>query len=1293
MSNLPLFGSWWFLVLAGVLLFSLLILVYLYVLVRRGRKKAAARTDPAQEATPEKDVDAFARLRKPVSKSELRTSFIRARSFLRATVGGGNYRYQLPWFLAVGDEGTGKTALLANASLSLLSSNGVGSVNQPRSGVNWVFFDDAVVLEVEGKAMLTAGNGDDEEEAWKDVLLLLQRFRRDQPIDGMVLTISCTDLVAPQRFGKEHELMLGEKASAWRQRLALAQRLLETSFPIYVLVTKCDQLAGFNGFCKTLPPKFRNEILGWSSPYALDSLFTTAWVDEAFESMHDRLHDLQLEMFAAPEDARNNDGIFVFPLELMTLQGPLGVYLSHIFGQSAVHQPFALRGIYFCGDGNAEPVIQPPPEAAPEMALAIRRPAPSRKAKPVFVHDVFDKKIFAENSLAQPIREGAFSKSRAIYVIQCLLLLLLLIGAPGLYFAHSRLKVVRDDLKKVLEDVSVGLSQAKDVKTYLDKENVHDCLSGELGRNDTAEEPGLYEKIANNRNKMSAQVREDLYLVADEKFSSYFVPRSWFGRVNEDLKKSLIPAFEHLILESLRLDLDQKTRELLGRSNVEISGFLREFDRLTENRTRYKLLSREGEAPLNDIRELFEYLKQPYSPHILTGKVHIYKEALREARGSELKTRNTHRCAVRNISSRVESIYEESLSKNTFKDTGKLHSYLYEITEAERLLARPDLTALASNRFEADSAFHGLTLVSGIRELRKTLEGLAGETFMKTFAAEQSPNSHPSNRGHLLLWDRGTLQKAISLYEEYDGYLTQRLDASSKNLQSTVREKTADKLKANLSVLLRQAKVQRPGNSALQGGFDNGLPEEIKSFREAEDLLSRLANICDRLGMRREYDEIVTNQSIHLLAEINGQFSREDYYQPAKSGLARWNGSQPASLAAYELSGPDELTAYLAANRKEIARFAREYAAPVIRFLTARNYGAGPLKNAPDVNWAEIITQLDKYDKMAPSSVAALENFILQEMDKVSPGQCPKVSSLPAAGDFFSRKRNELRQQIYYRCEILTGAELFARYTELQDFFNRHLAGKFPFARIGNEQTFAEADPEAISEFFRLADKPGKTLKDTLNKFALMDASVKDAREFLEQMEDVSAFLAPMISKTSPPVADFEIKFRVNQGREAGASQIIEWEFETGREKIRYRDPQRTLRWRLGEPLRLSMRWAKDSPSSPKAEGQLPHVRVNDRTAVFEFTNRWSLLALLNKHLAPAADFDPVVAPEPYLLSFTVWTHGGGKLLTGETSPLMKGFIRLMVMPPGKKEGLVLPSFPARAPQLGRESGVSVPRP
>lgn len=1225
--------------LVGTLVLAIGVAVFLYLLLRRKRKAPAAQAaTPTAEPTPNQDDAAKPlALAYPVSASSVRASFQQALRFLRAHVPVRDYRYRLPWYLVAGEPGAGKTNLLNSVSLNLPQQQRSDD-NGQRTGLNWFFFDRAVMLEVEGDT-----DAVESEKQWRRILRELVRVRPEQPIEGLILAIPCTDLLPRNALDRGLDARVSELALRWQERLIDMQRMLGLTFPVYVLVTKCDRLEGFRDFCQPLPERFREEMLGWSNPYSVDTTFTPTWLPDAFQELREQLYRLQMELFASAGTASDADELFLFPDALFALQPALSLLLSQVFRPGAWRQAPALRGIYFCGDGSAAAV-----------ARNGRSGQPGRTAKPVFVQHVLEKAI-AERALARPLAGVWLAKNRLVAVLQILLVGFLLIGGSGLFFAQRRLAETKRNLDLTLTKVDSGLSRLQ-----------------------RSQEPHLYRDI-------SYDVRKHLVDVGANRFGSVFIPSSWFSPINENLTQALTPAFSQIVLESLRLDLDERTRRVVSDNDyLHAADFIQEFEQLRINRERYKEIRQPGEAALDELRALFEYLGQPHQlEHFSGGRAGFYRAALANAEGEELATRATQP-GIKKLTQMIDGMYEGALSPatpQTFRRNDAL-GYLDEVLETEQLLNTPKLTWLASQKFGATSPFRDLTLIAGVQELRSALEDLTQEQFMLP-AASVAPVRRSG--GRLLLWDPAPLQEAIALYESYDGFQQKALSTPSEELRDTLSDKATFKLKENLEALLRRAKTN--SQSMPLDGSD-ALLAEIRSFREADEQLGKVAAIFDQLGLTANYDRIVTSEAVGLLEKVNQRFLTEKFYLSNKDGFGWWDGSQPLSLTAYDANSTEELTAQLATYRAQIALQAREYAAPLINFLTKRNYGATLAQlnaSARGVNWPDIVTQLDKYDKTVPSSVAQLENFILLDMDKVAPGQCPKMPPGSArSSDFFLRTRIQLSRQLAQRCQVLTDQTYFRRYAELQEYFEQHLAGRFPFARPTGEQPTLEADPDAIAEFYRLFDNAGKNLPDALGKHTELEVSVAQARVFLAEMEDLRGLLLPLLTKNGPPLADLEIKFRVNQRREIGAQQIIEWQFDVGREVIRNRDAVRTLRWRLGDPLRLSLRWAKDSPDAPQLTGQAPHVKVQDRTVTFEFTNRWSLLALLTKHLAPVADHDPLAAPDPHLLAFTVKTHAGARTLNPAPSVPLKAFIRVSVLAPGKKENLPLPYFPTFAPRLDR---------
>src|SRR5206468_1560052 len=143
-------------------------------------------------------------------------------------------------------------------------------------------------------------------------------------------------------------------------------------------------------------------------------------------------------------------------------------------------------------------------------------------------------------------------------------------------------------------------------------------------------------------------------------------------------------------------------------------------------------------------------------------------------------------------------------------------------------------------------------------------------------------------------------------------------------------------------------------------------------------------------------------------------------------------------------------------------------------------------------------------------------------------------------------------------------------YRELEELFNRQLAGRFPFSPQSARPS-AEAEPAALRAFFKLFDTYNPEILKFLDHQPDRSPSGQQMMEFLDQMANVREFFAPFLAdaKSTAPAFDFDADFRVNTRREVGGSQIIDWALEVGNQQINARDPQRRGRWVLGTPIRV----------------------------------------------------------------------------------------------------------------------------
>jgi type VI secretion system protein ImpL len=322
-------------------------------------------------------------------------------------------------------------------------------------------------------------------------------------------------------------------------------------------------------------------------------------------------------------------------------------------------------------------------------------------------------------------------------------------------------------------------------------------------------------------------------------------------------------------------------------------------------------------------------------------------------------------------------------------------------------------------------------------------------------------------------------------------------------------------------------------------------------------------------------------------------------------------------------------------------------------------------------------------------------------MDRTSVDSCAATIKLTndASRDYFLRIRNSMRAQFYRRCTELgrikavnDAIAALNNYREIQESFNQSLAGGFPFTDLGTRPDYPDLDPWELLKFFRLFDSKEKAAREALARSADFGATPEGAVEFLDQVARVRAFFAPFLEKKQGPMFDFRVQFRVNPDQEIGANQIIDWKFDVGKKKFAHLSDDLEGRWVFGDPIRLTLRWANNSPVVPVSGATPVPVKAKDRVAIFEYDDRWSLFTLLVKHglmlkrAGTPAECDQGFDPEPYTLKFTIRTDPDPAGQPGQRSDLKSSnaevFMRVSLVTANKQEPLLLPCFPRKAPPV-----------
>src|SRR5688572_4278007 len=196
---------------------------------------------------------------------QLRERFEEAIATLKQKRRSGHTLYELPWYAIIGAPGSGKTTALINSGLHfpLEQRTGKGALRGVGGTRNcdWWFTDEAVFLDTAGRYTTQDSDAAGDSAGWSEFLALLRKYRKRRPVNGVILTTSAQDLMMHGQREREAHV------AAARRRLEELNRELRIQLPVYLMVTKCDLVAGFTEYFDDLPQEGRAQVWGVTFPY------------------------------------------------------------------------------------------------------------------------------------------------------------------------------------------------------------------------------------------------------------------------------------------------------------------------------------------------------------------------------------------------------------------------------------------------------------------------------------------------------------------------------------------------------------------------------------------------------------------------------------------------------------------------------------------------------------------------------------------------------------------------------------------------------------------------------------------------------------------------------------------------------------------------------------------------------------------------------------------------------------------------------------------------------------------
>lgn len=303
----------------------------------------------------------------------------------------GNPVYVLPWYLVIGESGSGKTTAISRSRLMPMMRESVAGTDITQTAnCDWWFFSDAVVLDTAGRYVSPDGSELDQQE-WDYLLGLFAKYRSREGINGLVVVIDAPLLLSGDMQAIER------RGQSLRDRIDQVMRLFEKRVPIYVMISKSDQIYGFTEWANSLTDVESTQAMGYLSDEQTDIVDEQVFAREAIDALCKRLESLRLDLSMREVDITPE--ILLFPGELAGLSAGLQRFLKATFGANPyLEHPF-LRGLFLTSARQDSPqpsrlgaLITPPTGGS----------VGSQSSKGLFIHDIFSRILPVERGIALP---------------------------------------------------------------------------------------------------------------------------------------------------------------------------------------------------------------------------------------------------------------------------------------------------------------------------------------------------------------------------------------------------------------------------------------------------------------------------------------------------------------------------------------------------------------------------------------------------------------------------------------------------------------------------------------------------------------------------------------------------------------------------------------------------------------------------------------------------------------------------------------------------------------------------
>lgn len=453
----------WIGIVATVIIVVVLATVVIVQLIRA--RKAAKEIERALSAQADKHASR-ARPDLAADVQALKVEFVKAVEALKTSKLGGAKGtaalYALPWYMIIGPPGSGKSTALRESGLRFpyMSKGGMVQGVGGTRNCHWWMTNEAVILDTAGR--YTTEDSDHEE--WTSFLDLLKKNRPKQPVNGVLVAISVTDLADVPTDS------VISQAREIRTRIDEVMSRLEMIVPVYVLFTKCDLLPGFVEMFSDLGATERHQIWGFTFPASKKITDPAGQFAEHFSDLAEAAERRGLRRMGEERRLESRDKIYAFPQHFSPLADNLSTFVGEMLAENIYSESPIMRGAYFTsGTQEGSPIDRVMASMAQAFGIQPRLggtvAASATEPKSYFLTDVFSKVIFPDKVIARRTAKHVRKRMLVVHGIGAALLIVAFALAILPVSAFQRNREFLTDSRDAVDSVNNHFLDKQEGKT------------------------------------------------------------------------------------------------------------------------------------------------------------------------------------------------------------------------------------------------------------------------------------------------------------------------------------------------------------------------------------------------------------------------------------------------------------------------------------------------------------------------------------------------------------------------------------------------------------------------------------------------------------------------------------------------------------------------------------------------------------------------------------------------------------------------------------------------------------